>query len=44
MTLAIGFLLAAWVLLITSPWLWPRRELSRPTIRAPFAPLALALT
>lgn len=40
MTLAIGFLLAAGVLLIASPWLWPRREPSSATARAPFAPLA----
>ncbi|OYX53186.1 MAG: type II secretion system protein F [Micrococcales bacterium 32-70-13] len=40
MTLAVGFLLAAGVLLIASPWLWPRREPSRATARAPFAPLA----
>ncbi len=39
MTLAIGFLLAAGVLLIASPWLWPRREPSTSAARAPFAPL-----
>lgn len=39
MTLAVGFLLAAGVLLVASPWLWPRRERSRST-RDPLAPLA----
>ncbi|UTT62751.1 type II secretion system F family protein [Microcella humidisoli] len=39
MTLAVGFLLAAGVLLVASPWLWPRREGSS-TARDPLAPLA----
>ncbi len=39
MTLAVGFLLAAGVLLVASPWLWPRRERSR-SARDPLAPLA----
>ncbi|MFN4001407.1 type II secretion system F family protein [Microcella sp.] len=39
MTLAVGFLLAAGVLLVASPWLWPRRERSS-TARDPLAPLA----
>jgi tight adherence protein B len=38
-TLAVGFLLAAGVLLVASPWLWPRRERSS-TARDPLAPLA----
>lgn len=40
MTLAVGFLLAAGVLLIASPWLWPRREQPTSTRRDPLAPLA----
>lgn len=40
MTLAVGFLLAAGVLLVASPWLWPRREEARAQRRDPLAPLA----
>ena len=40
MTLAVGFLLAAGVLLVASPWLWPRREEARTRGREPLAPLA----
>lgn len=40
MTLAVGFLLAAGVLLVASPWLWPRREEARTRSRDPLAPLA----
>lgn len=40
MTLAVGFLLAAGVLLVASPWLWPRRSEARARGRDPLAPLA----
>lgn len=40
MTLAVGFLLAAGVLLVASPWLWPRREEARTPRRDALAPLA----
>ena len=40
MTLAVGFLLAAGVLLVASPWLWPRRETPIDRNREPLAPLA----
>ena len=40
MTLAVGFMLAAGVLLVASPWLWPRREEARTQSRDPLAPLA----
>lgn len=40
MTLAVGFLLAAGVLLVASPWLWPRRETPSARGRDPLAPLA----
>ena len=40
MTLAVGFLLAAGVLLVASPWLWPRREQPRARARDSLAPLA----
>lgn len=40
MTLAVGFLLAAGVLLVASPWLWPRREEARTQRRDPLSPLA----
>lgn len=40
MTLAVGFLLAAGVLLVASPWLWPRREEARTQRRDALAPLA----
>lgn len=40
MTLAVGFLLAAGVLLVVSPWLWPRRSEARSRGRDTLAPLA----
>jgi len=40
MTLAVGFVLAAGVLLIASPWLWPRRGQARRRGREPLAPIA----
>ncbi|MBA4247867.1 MAG: type II secretion system protein F [Microbacterium sp.] len=40
MTLAVGFLLAAGVLLVASPWLWPRRDQPSAQRRDPLAPLA----
>lgn len=40
MTLAVGFLMAAGMLLIASPWLWPRRAPSRTQRRDPLAPAA----
>ena len=40
MTLAVGFVLAAGVLLVVSPWLWPQREPSSTRTRDPLAPLA----
>lgn len=40
MTLAVGFLLAAGVLLVASPWLWPRRDQSKAQRRDALAPLA----
>lgn len=40
MTLAVGFVLAAGVLLVASPWLWPQRERATTRARDPLAPLA----
>lgn len=40
MTLAVGFMLAAGVLLVASPWLWPRREIESTGAHTPLAPLA----